>query len=182
MRKSPQQKKRRARFLWAWSIALTLFSLPGLVATIYDAVTQSEIWMGALLMGSFRAVLLLLGIGLGFLARKASREADQLDITEDMERHVLRMAKINGGETSAAMLALETTLNLDQAALVLAEFEKRGHAYSAVVGEGSRRYIFPDLQASGLIARAQSAAADDFMRRLAETDVIDEMVCQEYEG
>lgn len=168
------QKKRRARFLWIWSFTLTLISLPCVAMAIHDVIVGAPNMDGAVIVGVFMAVILAAGISLGVKARKASREVDALNIPEDLERYVLQLAQKGGGELSAATLALESKLNLDQSAHVLAEFEKRGHAYSVVVGEGSRRYIFPDLKASALPSDSGAADADDFMRRLAESEGVEE--------
>jgi len=182
MLQSPPHKKRRARLLWAFSFALTLGSLPCVISLAYEILTGAPNIEGNLIVGTFMVLVLVVAIALGFKARKASREANRLVIPEDLERYVLHLAKKGGGEISATMLAMETKLNMDQAAHMLAEFEQRGHAYSVVVGEGSRRYVFPDLKTTGLIASAKTADAEDFMRRLAEADLIDEKAYHEHES
>ncbi|TXD36532.1 hypothetical protein FRC98_11885 [Lujinxingia vulgaris] len=169
-----RQKKRQARVLWIWSFAMTLFSLPCVTFALYEVIIGAPNVEGNLMMALFFGVILAAAITLGVKARKTGLQANELHIPEDLERFILQLAQKGGGELSAATLALESKLNLDQSAHVLAEFEKRGHAYSVVVGEGSRRYIFPDLKASALPSDPHAAGTDDFMRRLSEREVVEE--------
>ncbi|RVU41541.1 hypothetical protein EA187_17940 [Lujinxingia sediminis] len=168
-----RQKKRQARVLWIWSFAMTLFSLPCILSFGYDVLIGASP-EGTLLLMSFFGLILAAGIVLGIKARQLTLESRRLVVPEDLERFILQLVRKNDGELSAATLALESKLNLDQSAHVLAEFEKRGHAYSVVVGEASRRYIFPDLKASRLPSDAGATDADDFMRRLAESEQVEE--------
>ena len=169
-----RQKKRQARVLWIWSFVMTLFSLPCVTFAMYEVVIGAPNPEGNLMLALFFGVILAAAIALGVKARKKGLQANELHIPEDLERFILQLVRKNDGELSAATLALESKLNLDQSAHVLAEFEKRGHAYSVVVGEASRRYIFPDLKASALPSDSGAADADDFMRRLAESEQVEE--------
>ncbi|RDV36734.1 hypothetical protein DV096_16730 [Bradymonadaceae bacterium TMQ3] len=167
-------KKRQARVLWIWSFAMTLFSLPCVVASLFDIFSGASDIDGSLILGSFFGLILVVAIYIARKARQLTLESRRLVVPEDLERFILQLVRKNDGELSAATLALESKLNLDQSAHVLAEFEKRGHAYSVVVGEASRRYIFPDLKASALPSDSGAADADDFMRRLAESERVEE--------
>lgn len=169
----PQHQKRRARVLLAWSITLVLAMLPCFAGVAHWVMENGALDGDGVAVLAMALGVVLAAIALGMKARQIGRSEDRLDLPEDLERYVLGLAQKRDGELSATVLAMKTKLNLEQSMRVLAEFEKRGHAYPIVVGESSQRYVFPDLK-GGQFLDAQSADADDFMRRLAESNMLDE--------
>ncbi|RDV36737.1 hypothetical protein DV096_16745 [Bradymonadaceae bacterium TMQ3] len=169
----PEHQKRRARVWMAWSVTLVLAVSPCLLASVYGFIDSGGSDTGMVGVAAIAFGVLLAAVALGMKARQSGQAEERLELPEDLERYVLQLAQKGGGELSATMLALKSKLNLQECNRVLAEFEQRGHAYSTIVGENSRRYVFPDLKA-GQLVDARSADADDFMRRLAESNILDE--------
>ncbi|RAL23030.1 hypothetical protein DL240_09085 [Lujinxingia litoralis] len=164
------QQRRRARILGALSFALSLVSLPSLAGAVYDIVIGAENMKGAIMAGLFMALILALGVFLGRLALRSHQASKRVTITEELERMVLQLARASHGEISASDIALGTRLNLEQAAEVLAVMELRGHAYSTVSTEGSRRFVFPDLRSS---ARQESDEERVFLDELRSSSLVD---------
>lgn len=125
-------------------IVFLVFASPCTISMLHDLLTGTGD-VGATLMllvffGTFTAVG---GYQLwrGF---QLPREP-QVEITEDVERAVLKLAYSREGTLTVSELGLKSRLSLDESKLVLDYLEQKDVARSSVRSDGTIEYEFPEL-------------------------------------
>ena len=68
---------------------------------------------------------------------------------KDAEKAILRIAHGNSGKVSATLIAMETTLTIEEAEKYLGDLAGRGHASMNVRDNGTIEYVFNDLLPGG---------------------------------
>jgi hypothetical protein len=147
MNRDPNADKMPRLFKGMAGFFLVLFSTPCVVAMLHDLIVGGDHLVGAIAAGSFFSILLLAGL---FLLYRAFRKPAErpLYIEEHIERLVLHVARVHGGSLTQAQLAMSSSLTLEQARVILTEFERRGVVYSVITESGGMSYMFPDLLTS----------------------------------
>ncbi len=120
---------------------MVLFSAPCVVAAIHDIVTVAKNFNGALMMGVFFSIIMMMGIGLFAAGVKKKKKAEQSHgLNERAERAVLQKIYTLGGEVTVPQLAAHSHLSTKGAQKFLQALEKDGLASSYVSSEGAIIY------------------------------------------
>ncbi|MFU8804741.1 MAG: hypothetical protein ACNA8W_13080 [Bradymonadaceae bacterium] len=147
MNRQPEDNKAARTIKGIIGAFLVLFSMPCVAMMIHDIIVGTDNLAGAIGAGGFFGILATIGFFLIYLATRKPPERP-LQIDERTERMILHVARINEGKLTQAHLAMQSSLTLEQASIVLTEFERRGVAYSVVGHAGGMEYVFPDLALS----------------------------------
>ena len=81
---------------------------------------------------------------------RAEQEEEREEIDERLlEKQVLKAAKKNDGKVTPALIALDSSLSIEQAETVLLSFVKRGYATMEVTDSGQIEYRFAEFLPPG---------------------------------
>ena len=149
-------------------IAILIFASPCTFTLLHDLLVGSADASATLVLLAFFGSLMAVGgyqLWSGFqLPRKP-----QVEITEDVERAVLRLAYSKGGKLTVSRLGMQSRLSLDESKLVLDYLERKGIARSSVRSDGTIEYEFPELL-------EQSAPVDPLAAEIERATTIAEPV------
>jgi predicted HTH transcriptional regulator len=78
-----------------------------------------------------------------------SSETTQKQRTVDKEKQILAVAQKERGKITPSLVALKTSLSIEEAEQVLQDLVRRGHASMEVLGDGRIEYRFPEFMSGG---------------------------------
>lgn len=160
---------------------LVATSVPCVAMAIHDVATGADNLTGAIVAGSFFAVLLIIGLGgsvWGLSSRRRSSHGSTS--TDSLEHRVLVAAKELEGKLTPATLAVETGLSLDEAEKNLNQMVDRGIAETWVSSGGNLVYAFPAFTnpADRLTARDPLEPDLGAATTMGEEDIVEETASQ----
>ncbi len=134
-------KSKRNYGLAAVGMLVSIFSMPCVIAMIHDLIVGTDNITGALVVGTFCAGLAVFGFFLTYVALRKPKPV-AFEVTREVERQILVVAKQARGRISAAELAMHSDLSVDESRRVLEHFELNGVATSHVTTTGDIVYLF----------------------------------------
>ena len=139
----------RLRRRLPWGSFLTLcMGILGASGWVMGTISRGEQVAGLLAGIVIGAAVGLLGLafrGAGERTSPRSRGVAVKPSRTEQEREVLRIARQNGGEISAAQVAVDTSISLDEAKIALEQLAERGFCERHVRTGGAIVYRFPDF-------------------------------------
>lgn len=138
---------------------LFLISAPCVIGMIYDLITGADNLGGAVVAGTFFGILGLFGAYLLVKGFRTPQEGELL-IDGNLEREVLYRARVHQGVLTVPRLAMETSLTLADAEVLLSELHRQGYAQADLSSEGVLEYHFPDLAPQMVLDDLERAIED----------------------
>lgn len=137
----------RRRMPWSRFLALCLVIIgaSGLLMGVISRGEELEGLLAGLVIG---ACVGLLGLALPDTTKPGSTRggADgNQSPRPELEREVLRVARREGGEVSPAQVAVDSSMSIDDARLILDQLAERGFCRRDVRPNGAAVYRFPDF-------------------------------------
>jgi|WetSurMetagenome_2_1015567.scaffolds.fasta_scaffold629595_2 hypothetical protein len=87
----------------------------------------------------------LRGVITGIAAAPGRKRQDKLESAAERERSILRIAQREKGLVAPSLVALESSLSLDEAQTALEDMAKKGHAAMQVTEDGRIVYEFREF-------------------------------------
>ncbi len=169
---SAPEKKKSNVGRYVMGVAGTLFSLvslPCTAASIYEVLIGADQMAANIIMMFFFGGTLAIGFALLYFALRPPKEDGS--VAREREQWALDAARRSGGVLSAPELAVDSAMNVDQAAAALEAMRAKGIAQPDVNELGQVIYVFPAFYKKGPVGARDQMEMDDFDRRLAEAGV-----------
>lgn len=157
----------------AVGMILMVISAPCVMAMVHDIITRADNLSGAIIAGTFFAMLGCVGFVMTYLGLKKPK-AEAFAMSSKLERRLLQFAREHEGRITVSQLAVESPMSVAECQKALHTLEMGNICRSELQTNGATVYLFPDFMPSD----SSAATMFDFDQRLSEGEEVADEVSQ----